>query len=77
MSNSYRSASGFGKISTGANPNDIAGYSYNVELLNALRTQKKIFSLTEYQVGQKILDLDTGIYAEVLSKEAIKRRDLF
>lgn len=76
LSNSFRNSAGLGKINTSNNPNAIAGFYYVVELQNKARTQKKIFSITAYAVGGKFLDLDTGIIAEVLSIEPIKRRDL-
>lgn len=76
LSGNFRKTTGLDKVSFGTKPNDIAGYSYMIELQNAAKTQKKMFSKTEYKVGQIILDLETAINAEVLSKEAIKVRDL-
>lgn len=76
LSDTFRNSAGLDKIVSTKNPNAIAGFSYNVELSNKLRTQKKIFSNIEYDVGAKFLDLDTGLTAEVLSKEPIKKRDL-
>lgn len=76
LSNNYRDAAGLAKTKASSNPNDIAGFQYTIELENALRTQKNTYSNIEYSIGQKILDLDTGIYAEVLAKTPVKKRDL-
>jgi len=76
LSDNFRKTTGLDKVKFGTKPNDIVGFNYIIELKNASKTQKRIFDKSEYQIGQIILDVQTAINAEVLSKEAVKVRDL-
>jgi len=75
-SDGFRKIAGLDKVKFGTKPNDIVGFNYIIELKNASKTQKRIFDKSEYQIGEIILDVQTAINAEVLSKEAVKVRDL-
>lgn len=76
LGHNFRKASGLGKIQTGNNAKDVVGYNYTVELKNARREVKKIYSINIYKVGETITDMTSGHAAEIIGIVEVTRRDL-